>query len=331
MLRPLPRLLLLLTMALALGLPRSAAAQSELQTMLEPTFGKLIFRSDYRISFYPDQRVEQQPAQLGFTEHRVSLSVPLWQNSRDEWTVFANADLEDFRTRAVLPDTGTRFPGELWDVRFGTTYRHKLDNDWIAGGNVTVGSASDKPFSSTDELFVRAMGFLRVPQGERNAWIFSLLYASDSEFLGGIPIPGIAYQYSPSESLRVVIGVPFSSVEYRPFEKLTLEASYFPLRKVRARATYEVFRPLRVWAGFDWANESHFRADRTEKDDKLYYYEKRLAGGIRFDLRHAGVEVYGGRTFDRFYFEGDSYSERNRNRIDVHDGWFGVVRVSVRY
>jgi len=330
MLRPLAWLILL-TATLALGVPRSATAQSELQTMLDPTFGKLIFRSDYRITFYPDQRVERQPAELGFTEHRVSLSIPLWQDSRNEWTAFTNADLEDFHTRAVLPDTKTRFPGELWDVRFGTTYRHKLDNDWIAGGSLMVGSASDKPFSSKDELFVRAMGFLRVPRDERNAWILSLIYASDSEFLGGIPIPGIAYQYTPSERFRLVIGVPFSSVEYRPFEKLTLEASYFPVRKVRARATYEVFRPLRVWAGFDWDHEHHFRAGRFEKDDKLFYYEKRLAGGIRFDLRNAGIEVYGGRTFDRFYFEGDSYSERNRNRIDVHDGWFGAARVSVRY
>jgi hypothetical protein len=45
------------------------------------------------------------------------------------------------------------------------------------------------------------------------------------------------YQYAPSENLRMVIGVPSSSVEYGPFEKLTLEASYFPLRKLRARAT----------------------------------------------------------------------------------------------
>ena len=231
----------------------------------------------------------------------------------------------------MLPDLGARFPEELWDIRLGATYRHKLDNDWIAGGSVTAGSASDKPFSSTDELFVRAFGFLRVPHGERNAWIVSLYYASDAEFLGGIPVPGIAYEYAPSESFQALIGAPFSSVRYRPFDKLTLEALYAPVRRVRARATYQVFRPLRIYAGFDWDHESHFRADRGGKDDKLFYYEKRLTGGVRFDLRHVGIEVFGGRTFDRFYFEGNGYSDRDENRIDVHDGWFGAARLSVRF
>lgn len=328
------RPLLLLTAALALGLPDPAAAQSELQTMLDPVLGRQIARSEYRITYYPDERVDEQPAELGLIQHRFSLAGPLGQTSRDEWTASASVRLQDYDTRAVLPDTGERFPGELWDVRVGASYRHKFENGWIAGASVTVGSASDEPFASEDELVVRAVGLLRLPHGERNAWLFTLLYTSDEEYLTGlrgVPIPGIAYQYAPSDRFLAIIGVPFSSIEYRPLETLTLEASYFPVRRVRARATYELFRPLRLYAGFDWDNEHHFRADRGDKDDKLYYYEKRLTAGVRFDLRHAGVEVSGGRAFDRFYFEGEGYADRHDHRIDVNDGWFAAVRASVRF
>lgn len=320
-----------LALCLVLLLPGLAAAQAELQSLLSSDLDRQMPRADYRILYYSNERVANQPTHLGFTDHRVSLTLPLWGDSRDSATFFTNADLEDFRTKAVLPDSGRRFPGELWDVRLGGTYRHKFDNNWIGGASLTVGSASDKPFHSTDELIARGFAFLRIPHRETNAWLFSLAYANDAEFLGGVPVPGIAYLYAPSENFHAVIGVPFSAIEYRPFEKLTLEASYVPVRRVRARATYVMFRPLRLWAGFDWDNERHFLADRHDKDDKLFYYEKRLSGGIRFDLRHVGLEVYGGRTFDRFYFEGESYSDRHDNRIDIHDGWFAAARLSARF
>jgi hypothetical protein len=92
-----------------------------------------------------------------------------------------------------------------------------------------------------------------------------------------------------------------------------------------------VFRPLRVHAGFDWDNDWYLRADRQQTSHGLFYYEKRLTGGIRFDLKHVGFEVSGGYAFDRFYFEGYSYSHRNENRIDIHNGPFVIGKVGVRF
>jgi hypothetical protein len=56
-----------------------------------------------------------------------------------------------------------------------------------------------------------------------------------------------------------------------------------------------------------------------------------VSAGIRFDLRHFGIEVYGGRAFDRFYFQGEGYSDRDDDRIDVRAGWFGAVRLNARF
>ena len=172
-----------------------------------------------------------------------------------------------------------------------------------------------------------------MPSGERNAWLYSPTCANDVEIFGvrHIPIPGIAYLWAPSEKFRAVIGLPFSSVEYKPFAPLTLEASYFPERTVRARATYAVFRPLRVFFGFDADHDSYFLAGRGDKDDQLFYYEKRVTLGMRFDLRHVGIEVTGGWVFDRFYFEGERYSERNENRFNVTDGTFVAARLGFRW
>jgi hypothetical protein len=312
-----------------LAIPRPVWGQAEL--WLSPVLGELMLRADYRATYYFDEKVKGQATDLGLTQHRVSLSVPIWQSSRDEWALSASVRLQDFDTRAVLPDTGQRFPTELWDVRIGPTYRHRFENGWIAGANVTVGSASDEPFASEDEIVVRAVGFLRVPHGERNAWFFTLNYTNYSEVLGGIPVPGVSYVYSPSDRFTAIIGFPFASLQASPAEKLTFELSYLPLRTVRVRANYQLFRPLRLYAGFDWDNEFHLLADRGDKDDRLFYYEKRFTGGARMDLRHLTLELSGGYAFDRFYFEGERYADRHENRLDIEAGPFVAARVGVRF
>ena len=122
-----------------------------------------------------------------------------------------------------------------------------------------------------------------------------------------------------------------SASEYKPLESLTLEALYVPVRRVRARVTWQIVQPLRAYVGFDWDHDHFYRADREDKSDKIFYYEKRLTAGLRFDLRHVGFEVSGGYALDRFYYEGESYSDRNDNRIDVGAGPFVVGRVNIRF
>lgn len=321
------------TLGLVFLTPAPAATQAELQQWVDPTLGRMMGRGDYRITFYSDERVQGQSTHLDLTQHNFTLVTPLFQNSTDELAMSARLRYQNYDTAARLPDTGQRLPEELYDAKAGLSYRHKFANDWILGGSVTAGSASDEPFHSEDELIVRAAALLRVPSGPRNAWLYSITYASDVEIfhMRHIPIPGIAYYWAPSDSFRAVIGFPFTSVEYRPVEALTLEASYFPVRTVRARAMYAVFRPLRVFIGFDADHDSYYLAHRGDKDDQLFYYEKRVTAGMRFDLRHVGIEVTGGYAFDRFYFEGERYSERNENRFDVADGTFVAVRLSTRW
>lgn len=317
--------------ALLLAVAAPAAAQEELGAWVDPTFGKLPRRADYRITLFEDRAVEGQGTDLGLRQHNVTLAGPLRFDATDEWSASARGRFQEYDTRARFPETDERFPDELWEVRFGGSYRHRFENNWIGGASLTVGSASDKPFVSTEEMFLQAFGLLRVPHGERNAWLFSVYYATDEEYLSGLPIPGIAYFWSPSDQFRAVIGLPFSSVEYSPVEPLTFEASYFPPRRVRTRVTYRPFRPLRLYTGFDWDHDRYFLVDRGDEDDRLYYYEKRVTAGGRFDLQHVGIEVYGGYAFDRFYFVGEGYSDRTENRLDIDAGPFVAIRVSVRF
>lgn len=329
-----PRVLLLFGLtAILLVAPVSAHAQSELVQWTDSTLGKMMGRADYRLQYYSTERVENQSARLDLDQHNFTLVAPVFQTPRDELSVSGRLRYQDYDTNAIFPDTNERFPRELWDVRAGLGYRHKFDNQWILGGTVTVGSASDRPFHSTDEMIVRAAGLLRVPSGDRDAWIFTLMYTSDVQIMGlrHVPMPGVAYLWQPSEQFRAVIGFPFTSVEYKPTEKLTLDVTYFPVRTFHARATYAMFRPFRIFLGFDSDHDAYYRADRGDKDDQLFYYEKRVTGGMRFDLRHVGIEVTASYVWDRFYFEGESFSDRSENRLDIEPGLAMGLRLGFRW
>src|SRR5207245_5587266 len=102
------------------------------------------------------------------------LAFPIWQCGADEWALSANVRGEFYHTSAILPNTLQPFSDELWNIRFATSYRHQFDNGWIGGGSVSVGSASDKPFHSIDEMTAGVNACLRVRQAEHNGCLLSL-------------------------------------------------------------------------------------------------------------------------------------------------------------
>ena len=299
---------------------------------MSPTVGHVPLHADYRAVWFPDEPVSGQPTNLGYVEQDLSLSFPIWQDSENEWSASSHVRAEVFHTGAMLPDTHEPFPNELWNIHLGTNYRHLFDNGWIGGASVNLGSASDKPFSTINEMVVGANLSLRVPQGEHNAWLFTLNYSTNSEFLNGIPIPGVAYFYAPVDWFQATIGVPFASIIVRPLDDLTLQLSYAPITTIHARATYRLLRPVRIYTAFDWGPESYFRAERLDERERLFYYDKRLTAGMQVVLsQHVSLDLSGGYDFDRFYFEGKRFTDRGHNRLDLGEAPYAALRIDIRF
>ena len=293
------------------------------------TAGYFPYSFSYGATWAPNQAVTNQPgSHLGYVEQNFLLGMPIYRDTTNQWSLHLGVRNDSFNTNAYLVNSNRSFPAELWNINLGTSFSHRFENDWIAGGNLGIGSASDQPFHTINEVNPMVNAFLRIPASERNGWLFSLSYSPLSQI--PIPIPGIAFQYFPTDNFRMNIGLPFS-IWYRPNEDWTFDASYIPLFNVHARAMYRLADPVRIYTAFDWKSEAWFLADRPDINQKLFYLYKQLSTGMYFSLGpRTIIDLSGGYMFDRSFFSGVNVAQRNNDRLNIGSGAFlslsGILR-----
>jgi len=284
----------------------------------------------YDATWYPNQAVDGQSADFGFVRQGLSVGAPVWRG--DAGMVVARVAVRNtlFFTDAVLPDSARPFPDQLSAVTAGVTYLHRFDNGWSGGLMLGVGSASDRPFDSVDEVTANVGAFLRVPACDgRDAWQFGLLYMAGGAV--NFPIPMAAYAWNPSDRFRVNIGLPFS-VFWQPADDWTVDLSYVPLNNVNARVTYQVAPAVRLYGAYEFLNESYLLAGRPDPEDRFFAFEQRLVAGLRWDVAPwATAELNGGYSFGRSYGAGDSQWDSLSDRVDVAPGPFVGLNGRLRF
>lgn len=326
------RLLALTWLLLAAWTRPVPAPGQDIQRLLDARLGRLSPTLEYAATAHFREGVDQPGGDLAFEQHDLFLSVPIVQDEDREWSAQAGLRALDFHTDARLPDTGEAFPDSLWDVQVGTSYRFRTARDWTGGFNLSVGSASDEPFESRDEVTVQGTAFARIPHGERNAWIVMLNASNERQFLRYVPLPGVAYAYHPSRRFQALVGVPVTSVRWQAADWLTLSALYLLPRTARAKAAFTVAPGAEAYVGYRFDHQSWFRADRSDEDDQLTFYEQRVEGGLRLELgERVWLDVGGGYAFNRFFYEADEFDDRGDNRINLSDGPFGFLQLGIRF
>lgn len=283
----------------------------------------------YSATWFPSTHVDGQNADWGLVGQDLQFMCPLRVDPPGMWLLTGSVRHRLIDTDAIMPTTGEAYPGELWNVNLGLMYHRKLANGWLAGGGVSLGSASDGPFGAVRDLNVSMNAMLRVPQGERNAWMYFLMYSPLGEL--DFPIPGVAFNWNPSEKFRANIGLPFQ-LTYRPDEHWVLEASYMLIHTIRAKATYRFGERMAVFGAYDWSSEVYSLADRVDDDERFYMYDQRLTLGLETALASfATLTVTAGYAFDRYSFTGTRWDTTGDNRVDIGDGPLATLQLGLRY
>lgn len=279
---------------------------------------------DYRSLLYCRRAAGDRGRGIGMIRHDLGATRPV----RRVGFIGGRARLLGLHTDARLPDTGERLPRHLWDIQAGVTTVFPIPVGLI---NITFGSASDEPFASADEM-TADVTFMTGTLDQRNGLLFLVNYSNNRDYLNRCALPGFAWRYQPTDAFKLALGFPFSGVRWEVTDWFSLSATYSFPRTVRARLGFRLAPSVELSAGFDWENQRFFRRDRPEVRDRLWYDEKRLTVRVRWEIGNSVyLEASGGYAFDRFFFEGETYEDRDFNRLNVSDGPFLAVQLGVRF
>lgn len=307
----------------------SALAQSDLVLLLNPNPNedRVIFRTRSIIVGEADDRATG--GDFRQFEQNLSLRYALIQNEDRELYFALDSHLVDLDTTGVFDETGASVPDNLYNVGIGALYRQTVHEDWRVGGQLRAGSASNKLFDSTDEMYLQGLAFLQVPHLEHTSWVAVLAVNTNWQFP---VIPGFGYAFPVSARALAVVGFPFFGGAGQLTDKLGFQVVYWPVRNVDVSVNYQVTERIRPYTGFRWRGQYFSRAGRSDSDDRILLEDKRLFGGAVFDLTDkVALDLQAGYLFDRQLGEGDDYSDRNDNNFRIDSTWYASLALNVQF
>jgi len=269
----------------------------------------------------PPTAVVRQPDELGMNAQFARLAIPLVppKDGAPLWIGIGRFGRLELSTDAILPDSRQPLPDQLWLVETGVTHVRPLTRGGSLGGTFLFGSASDLPFAAARDLTLMAIGFWNTPAAdERDEWNFSLFYSPTSQL--PYPLPGIAYAWRPSPALDTRIGVP-ASVEWRPDDRWTLSAAWFPLVNVAIEARRRIDEDWALLAFYRTDTQIYFLADRRLDSERLYVFDQRAAVGLERKLGTGfSLEAVASWLFDREIFQGTSFTSGRTDVVEFGSG-----------
>lgn len=308
--------------SISIAPPRSAGGMEMGGMFGGPTdgFGGAGGRSPFSAYSYfqPASSLQNQPGTFQVRGEGLSLGVPVSMGPNGIWILNTRIEHQAFATEATLPGSSQPFPDELWNINLGLMHIHPLDNGWTVGGMVGIGSASDRPFASIQEMNANVLAFLNIPARDRDAWNLSLFYSPLGQL--AFPIPGAAYAWRPNEQFQMNIGLPFS-LTYRPTDAITVNLSYLPLTNGNAMIRWTPNEIWTVYGGYRTLSQGYELADRIDSRERLFNFDQRLMLGLRRKL--IGGFVLDGSAaylFDRSYFRSDSFFGDRTDQLKIDSG-----------
>jgi hypothetical protein len=277
-------------------------------------------RAPFRLStsFAPEQSVRDSADMLSAYSLAAQGGFPL--RFHDNGVLLGTTSLKSTRlsTDAVLPQSGTAIPDELWDIRVGMLTTRDLNNGWKVGGMLNFGSASDQPFESFDVLTLTSLGFVSVPARNQDSWNFSLFYSPTSQIR--FPIPAVAYVWRPNDQLEAQIGLP-ASLTYAPNDSFSFRARYTPVTDVLVEARQMLSQDWSLFGRYQIVTDTYFLADRTDRAARFFQFEHQLSAGLSRQLPNGfSLDLSAGYLFDRRLFQSEDFDLDSNDLIEIGSG-----------
>ena len=175
---------------------------------------------------------------------------------------------------------------------------------WVAGMTLGIGYAGDSAFERGSAWYGKATLDIGRELNNHDVLAIVLDYDGNRPYFPDIPLPGIVFRHKIDDKLLLALGLPYTSVEWRPTEKLKLEASYTLVSQFSARIGYEVVHHLFLYGSYANVQDA-FHVNGLGADRRLLFSQQRLEAGVEFSANdHLMLRVAGGYAFDNRFQRG---------------------------
>lgn len=297
---------LLLAALIALAAPSMVHAQASAALLVKP--------------WVEDQTIEQSTTVYGFLGGTT-------QNNRnfDLTTVESEGRIRILPGHVASPRIGydvtflnthtnqPGFPGQLLDASVaGGTFLSE-SNGWVTGLTLGVGYAGDKPFGEGRAWYGRADFVIAKKFSEVDAVGIGLDYDGHRLYAPDVPLPGFGWSHKIDPTLSMVIGVPVTSITWRPAERLRIFADYILLTDFDIDVGYEFVPKWTVFGAFETRDDA-FKIESQPGNRRLIYGQRRVEAGLRFQPNdHLIFSAAGGYGFDTNFRSG--FDVRNTESV----------------
>jgi len=174
-----------------------------------------------------------------------------------------------------------RLPNQLTDVSVGFGMGLFKKGNWIGAMTLGVGYASDSAFANGAAWYGKADAMLINQLNENDFIGFVIDYDGHRPTWPDIPLPGFGYSHRFDPRLQMVIGVPFSSLSWKPTDQLDIELEYEILTDLRSDVSYEFIKHWKAYGLLDYRRDA-YHVSELPSDRRLLFVQHRVEAGIRF-------------------------------------------------
>jgi hypothetical protein len=257
-----------------------------------------------------------------------SLQVPLFQN--DSWTLsggIVSESLSLSRTDLVVGEDQIQVGTDLQyqGVNLGVEHRSR-DRSW-SQAFVTYESASDHPFVSSRDVNLDVFAFHAFHWKSR-FWVLGMDLSDNRGYFNGQPLPLFGMIYQPNAHTEITFGFPFfrlnaqgKDAKWNFLAFVTPSTALFNAHR-RLNENFQIFMgaSLRAW--------SYMHSKRTNDENRLFFQETALEGGIRYPLSSRVFMINSlGTSFHRKIYEAKRVYSRSGAQQDLNADEFVALKL----
>jgi hypothetical protein len=202
--------------------------------------------------------------------------------------------------------------------------------DWFIGALAGAGYAGDHPFSNSAAWYGLASVSAGRSFSNNDKLLVWLDYNGNRTLFPGVPVPQFAYSGSLNKQTDYVIGIPESSIEFRPDPRLTLSLKYDAPFSFDGEIEWKLTGQLGAVLGY--VTEEHaFHSADLPGSKRVFVEEQRADAGLRWSAsEHLKCSLLAGYGFGRHISTG--FDDRDRSRVmSLSDGWFFSALISLEF